>query len=505
MENKVKKFDRFISSLMIGLAVIILVMVLIGDRTFPKVVSTNLTQQINPAELKYVQLTFNRLMDRKSVEDGFKIDPNVPGKFSWSGKNFVFTPDKSFQYGQIYNLTIAKTAHSQDGKEMEKNYVQNFGTSQLRIAYLSNDGEDAGKIVFTDLKGNKLKTLTDGSFKIDKFIPSPDGSSIYFLATKNNQTSGGAELYNLNIASNQIQQLTNDSKFLNKNFTISDEGTKLLLNRIQVSSSGEYLTRIEVWLADTADLLAGKQDALKVYLNGQAQGLDAGFSPKGVYLLYRNKDSNYELTKISADTLGTANNQSTDQQQKDQQDEKLYIGEYSTSFGFHPFLPKIAFTEYDQNNAFSLNNKLVLFSGDGDKKYLPLDGGIIRDAQFSKDGKSIIALFSGKADDLTSASADALTAKRLYHLYRINLADDSVEQLTNDSDYSELSPVVSNDSRYILFGRMYADENLVDPAFLGVDQDVNGKTPETDLWLYDSDDKSLNNLKIKGINAIFLP
>lgn len=485
MNKTIKKFDSWIATLLVVLALAILVLVLIGDRSFPKVAEINLKTIINPAEQKFVELTFNRLMDRKSVEDAFKIEPSITGKFSWAGRSLLFTPDKSFQYGEKYKLTIAETAHSQDGKNLEKKYQMNFGAQSLKIAYLGLEGADKNKIIFADLSGKKEKTLTDGSFLIQKFIPAPDGKSIYILASKKDSSDKNPEIYLIDVATDKIRQLTSDKKYLNKNIVLSDEGTKLIVNRIELSDSEEFVSRIQLWLADTKDLIAGKKDSLKIYQDGQAQGLDTGFSPKGLYLLYRNADSNYELTKA------------------DDQNEKLFIGEFSNSFGFHPFLPKIAFTEYDQEDVFSLNNKLVLFSGDGDKKDLPFEGGIVRDAQFTKDGKSLIVLFSGKSDDLTSEND--LTSKRLFHLYIVNLADNSVKQITEDTDYSELLPQVSNDSRYILFERQFADAELVDPGFIGVGQEVGDIESMSDLWIYDNNEGNARSLKIQGTNAIFLP
>jgi hypothetical protein len=244
------------------------------------------------------------------------------------------------------------------------------------------------------------------------------------------------------------------------------------------------LNRVEVWVSGTDDF------NFKKFKDGLAQGVDIAFSPGGEYLLYRNADSNFELSKtVVTDSA---------------QDESLFIGEYSSNFGFHPYLPKIAFSQYDQQDVFSLNNDLILFSGDGDKKQVKLPKGVVRDLVFSQNGRFAVILFSREEDNLTTG--DSLSETRLFHLYKYDFLTEELIPLTIEDGYSEISAELSLDSRFLIFERVLAnEENLVDPAFRKVQENVGGKSIDSELWMMDLKTGQLENLKVDGKQAKFLP
>jgi hypothetical protein len=477
----VKKFEFWLSNFLLGLAMLILILVLLGDRSVPHVVSVNLPEKINPAEQRFIKVDFSRLMDRKSVEDNFQVKPDVSGKFSWSGKSVVFTLDESLSYGQTYWLEIGAAAKSQDGKDLMVDYRQTLRIDDLKMVYLSNSGRERGKIVVADVFGNVVKMFTDGRYKIDQFIVSPDKQKIYFLGAL---LKGQLELYEIDFQTGKIKQITNDANYLNKTFILSDDGKYMAMGRANVSPTDDLLNRVEVWVSGTDDF------NFKKFKDGLAQGVDIAFSPGGEYLLYRNADSNFELSKtVVTDSA---------------QDESLFIGEYSSNFGFHPYLPKIAFSQYDQQDVFSLNNDLILFSGDGDKKQVKLPKGVVRDLVFSQNGRFAVILFSREEDNLTTG--DSLSETRLFHLYKYDFLTEELIPLTIEDGYSEISAELSLDSRFLIFERVLAnEENLVDPAFRKVQENVGGKSIDSELWMMDLKTGQLENLKVDGKQAKFLP
>lgn len=476
-----KKFEFWLNNFLLGLALLILLLVLIGDHSSPYVIATNLPEKVNPAEQRYIKVDFNRLMDRKSVEEAFTIEPVVAGKFSWSGKSMVYSLDESLSYGQTYFLKIASSARSQDGKPLAADFEKTLAISDLKIAYVAKTGVNEGKIVLADGQGKIVRTFSDGQYNIEELVFSPDQQRIYFLGAKGEANS---ELHLIDLNNGQLRQITNDSRYVNKNFILSDDGKAIAMGRVKVSAGGDYESRIEVWLAHTDDFQFQK------FKDGQAQGVDIAFSPGGVYLLYRNADANFELSKVFL--------------KPGEQDEALFIGEYSANFGFHPFLPKIAFTQYDQQDVFSLNNSLILFSGDGDKKTLDFPKGVVRDFVFSQNGKFAVVLFSGEEDNLTVG--DSLSESRIFHLYKYDLASGEISKLTDDGNYSESNPELSPDSRYLIFERVLAtEENLIDPAFREVQEEIGGVSPEVELWIMDLKSGQLRNLNINGEQVKFLP
>jgi hypothetical protein len=64
----------------------------------------------------------------------------------------------------------------------------------------------------------------------------------------------------------------------------------------------------------------------------------------------------------------------------------------------------------------------------------------------------------------------------------------------------------SLDSRFLIFERVLAnEENLVDPAFRKVQENVGGKSIDSELWMMDLKTGQLENLKVDGKQAKFLP
>jgi hypothetical protein len=487
------KIDGLIANFLFLMAIFIALILLIGDQSVPNVKKIELPDFGEGGAVDLV-LEFSDVMDRSSVEKAFSITPvqnisnPVKGQFNWYGKKLSFIPERKFDLGLEYVLRIDKSAKSEDGKFFSGDFVYSFQTPQQDLIYSSYKN---GKTSFfrtalnynlnsdsLDLRPNLAKEtkLFDYDGRISKFQVDSNSERIYFLTEEDLP-----RLIYFDEAKKDLITLADDKFYLNKDFELSDDGKMISLGRIKLSKSGEYETKVLLWIANTNDF------QFKQFGDG-AQGLDADFSPLAAYILYRNNDSNFELKKIDQFVM---DGERTD---------TMFIGEFSQSFGFHPFQPKMVFTEYDQEDVFSLNNKLVIFSGDGAKDYVDIAPGIFRNVKFSADGKSIYFLYSGAnpLDNLTTQ--DDLVEYRLFHLYKIDLLSMKITQLTNDSDYSELDYEISSDGRFALIKRVIAlKENLIDPGFLK----FSGAELEFEWWLMNLDDQTLIENEIEADQVDF--
>lgn len=470
MTKKHLNLDQLIANVLLFMAVFIALLLLFGDQSLPVVKRVELPNfQLSMASNDLI-VEFNDLMDRSSVEKAWTISPQVNGNFSWYGKKLVFVPEKGFSLSSKYRVTIAKTAKSEEGKFLANDFNYDFETPIEKIVFSKNI--DLGSEIY---QYSGSTNIQEKLFSFDQPIKNlqidRNKKRLYFLSDVD-----FPQLYFYDSDSKKIIQITSSKDFLNKDYQLSDDGLNITLSRIKVSSNGEYQSKVLLWLADTKDF------KFKEFGN-EAQGLDAAFSPGAAYLLYRNADSNFELKKIDENLLDG------------QREDTLFIGEFSKGFGFHPYLPEMVFTEYDQEDVFSLNNKLVLFSGDGEKKYLNMPNGVFREASFSPDGKWLYFLFSGDSDNLTSQ--DDLVEARAFHLYRVNIKDLKVEQLTSDSDYSEQSFSLSKDSKQVLLKRVFANkDNLIDPGFI----ELSGKKIDYHWWVLNLDGQS-DQIKKLDIDA----
>ncbi len=77
-----------------------------------------------------ISMTFNRDMDKNSVQSAFTASPNIPGSFSWNDKTMTFTPTSSLTAGTIYTVTIGSTSVDTTGLHLDCGmYSWQFTTS----------------------------------------------------------------------------------------------------------------------------------------------------------------------------------------------------------------------------------------------------------------------------------------------------------------------------------------------------------------------------------------
>jgi len=475
----IQLFERMILRVFVGIVIFMAFFLLLGDKTFPKVTKVNINNETVLASQRQIVFTFNRNMNRKSVEENFSVIPAVEGTLSWSGKNFAFTPLASFPYGKRFQIKINNEAKDEDGKTLDKNFVYNFQTDNLRFAYLATDGDYAQDIVISNLKGEDLLVLPTRDYEMESFEVAPDGKKIYFLGKHQNQDN--AELFQIGLHDKKITQLTEEKGFLNKAFQLSPDGRYLTLSRVEMSLNGEIASSIQLWLASTKDF------QFKKFKSGRGAGLTPIFTFDGTSLLYQNTEGNYELGIVDENV----------------QDEPIFIGEYNEAYGFHPFKPLIAFTKYAEGDVFSLNNFLMLFNGDGTKITLPFGEGIARDTVFTSNGKKVLSIFSGPQDEFNDVGS--FFPLRIFHLYSYDLESRELLQLTNDIGYSEEMPVISPDSRNLLFLRFdTADGNkMIDPAYRDMAASLGSIENGGEIWLMDLVTGQMDSLGVRASKIQF--
>jgi hypothetical protein len=75
----------------------------------PTVLSASPTG-LSVSTISKISVTFNRDMNKASVESAFTISPSVPGSFTWNDRTLLYTPTGSLSEGTIHTVTIGSTA-----------------------------------------------------------------------------------------------------------------------------------------------------------------------------------------------------------------------------------------------------------------------------------------------------------------------------------------------------------------------------------------------------------
>ncbi len=179
--------DRVATALMIVLTVLIGMMLLTGDRTTPRVreFSWN-NKNIGAFDTGFI-LTFNRPMNRESVERNLRIDPPLPGKISWAGRRMAYTLVEPAPYGTPFSVQL-QDARDQlyagnQGRVIEP-FTGYFRTRDRAFAYIGVTGDQEGRLMLVNLSQESPQpiALTPPELVVLEFEPYPDGDQILFSA-----------------------------------------------------------------------------------------------------------------------------------------------------------------------------------------------------------------------------------------------------------------------------------------------------------------------------------
>jgi Tol biopolymer transport system component len=396
-------------------------MLLLGDQTKPQVKNSNLTDQKLRPEKAQMLFTFNRPMDRASIQRGFTLNPPVMGKFSWSGKRFAFTPASPLVYGQKYDLRV--TGKDQIGKAMVP-FKSTITTPARKFFYIGTEGSEKDHLIAVDFDFDRKQQqqLTPDNQIVLKFIPHPDGNKLYYLAFRPEDKTGLSEqdyqsLYEVKFAQPDkpsSQAIADFKQWSNIDFTLSPDGKNLLIQRLKKSSTPEF----GLWLLDTNESNLDWQPFYYSQLSGAIS-----FTP----------DSG-ALAGIDSGGLVIAP-LSTEKRNKPQPE---FITGYAQFFDFSADGQSALVSRYTA----AFRSELVILRTNGQVRKLITTGAILSQAKFDPLGQYIyvILLFEPKR----------VEDREHYQLVRFDLKTGKQKELWNQMDRNLNAFDLSPDGKYIL-------------------------------------------------------
>ena len=66
-----------------------------------------------------IRITFDKDMNKTSVESAFSIAPTLQGTFTWSGLTLIFSPAQGLQYDRTYTVTMKSSATDAYGNALD--------------------------------------------------------------------------------------------------------------------------------------------------------------------------------------------------------------------------------------------------------------------------------------------------------------------------------------------------------------------------------------------------
>jgi hypothetical protein len=252
--------DRIAMTLMAGLAIITLILLWSGDRTLPQVRDFNWQNRSISAEDTAFTLTFNRTVDRTTVEKQLKIQPPLPGKISWAGSKLAYTLSNPAPYGNTYQVRLQgarEAIGNKSGKEIVP-FQGQFQTPDRMFAYIGSGEADRGRIVIYNFKTQKSTTISPAGLVVTDFKVDRHSQTIVFTATdtqtlRNNQPAiASQQVYSVStgivprnndtqaIPPAKLELILDNQDYQNIKFDLAPDGKKIVAQRISRKNPGDF-------------------------------------------------------------------------------------------------------------------------------------------------------------------------------------------------------------------------------------------------------------------------
>jgi hypothetical protein len=263
--------DRFAMTIVSILVVAIGILLWSGDRTVAEVRNFSWqNRQINADDTAFI-LSFNRQVDRQSVEQALKIVPPLPGKISWAGSKLAYTLLSTAPYDNTYTLDlrgareVAPTAFfsRQDAKSVKLGkevlpFVSRFRTPDRMFAYLGTQGEEKGRVIVYNLKTQERQPITPPNLVVTDFKIDRSSSKVVFTATTPEILNSGQpaisnqQIYQANtgikrsrsgdsiVADQKVQLVVDNQEYQNIKFDFATDGNKVVTQRVSRKNPNDF-------------------------------------------------------------------------------------------------------------------------------------------------------------------------------------------------------------------------------------------------------------------------
>lgn len=294
-------FDRVVLTALALLVLGVVGTVLLGDRVGVTLVRVGPLGTARSTSA--ITMQFSELMNRDSVQERLRLEPDLKGAFSWNGSTVSFRPENPLVPGQAYTVVLEQGALSQEGRAVLSEYRYEFAVAQPRVAYLA-PADSAPQNIWVSELGNpdSARQVTFSPSGIYDFGVSPDGSQIAFAESNDILRTHDIKL--LDLATGGIVQLTNCQQSDCTTPIWRPDGRVIAYNRVDfmddIGSATTSPTR--VWLLD---LTTSPATTRPLFADLQILGYSPQWSADGRRISVYNRDEgilvyDFDSNNISA-------------------------------------------------------------------------------------------------------------------------------------------------------------------------------------------------------------
>lgn len=224
--------------------------------TGPVVTNFSWQNKLVGGEDRAFVLTFNRPMDRDSVENNLIINPPIPGKFSWSGRRLAYTVKTPVPYGEVYQVQLTRAkekfaAGNDEGEEIQP-FTGEFRSRDRAFAYIGSQGAEKGRLILENWTTQTKTIVTPDNLVVFEFKPYPQGDKILFSAAEKSTGDSALlklQLYTVTTGLNQsnnrlktpeIELILDNKQYQNNKFDLAQDGQVIVVQRVNRNNHNDF-------------------------------------------------------------------------------------------------------------------------------------------------------------------------------------------------------------------------------------------------------------------------
>jgi Tol biopolymer transport system component len=185
-------------------------------------------------------------MNQPSVEERFRIEPEVSGTFRWNGpREIVFQPDAPLAFGETYTVQIASGAQSENGSSLQDDLRFSFTVDFPRVVYLSADRN----LIMVDLNTSDAVPLIDSEFDIADYAVDATGNLIAHTLVHEDGTS---DIWVHNLTRGRSTQITDCQNAACIAPAWNADGTQIAYEREEFDELFGQVAARRIWVVDLA-------------------------------------------------------------------------------------------------------------------------------------------------------------------------------------------------------------------------------------------------------------
>ena len=243
--KRLSHFDRLILGTITLLTCLIAFVLWRGDQSVLRVTQFSWEAKKIGVEDRQFSLTFNRPVERQSVEQNLVIEPPLPGKASWAGHKLFYTLTELPIYGINYQIKLQGAKKTDGDRALLEPFTSLFSTRDRAFAYIGINPQERGRLVLFNITQQQKTFLTPPDLAVTDYATYPQGDKILFSAYEVAAGSRGKarqQLYTVATGFNvqnggaservgKLQTLLGAKDYENQQFDLSENGETLIVQR----------------------------------------------------------------------------------------------------------------------------------------------------------------------------------------------------------------------------------------------------------------------------------